>query len=290
MLQDNVDRLKDHYDGHGPHTDGIEWEDVGSDPPGHYWVEVANLSKTKTLLGYWRLGESSGPFQDTSGWSTLTPAQEAGSTLPSVTRNVGGALPGSDDDGAVEINEGYYLVAPEVGTPAQRKFNFDNVADPMTVAAWVKPLATVRTLNAPICGTWQDAGFGNCGWVLLLQQSPTSQQVSFVRRESGSPADAATAGPIELALGVWVFAVGTYSGAGAVHKLYLNGALVSTVVNANITSLPTFNTGVYIGGGGGTIFTGGGAYALSAVIDEVSVWKAELSLDEIGSLAEAGGV
>lgn len=34
VVQDNLDRMKDHYDKHGPHGGAMEWEDVGTDTPG----------------------------------------------------------------------------------------------------------------------------------------------------------------------------------------------------------------------------------------------------------------
>lgn len=245
---------------------------------------VADLSATCDLLGYWRLGEAASPFADSSGYSPPAPANDTAGSGTAVTTDVTGALPPDQDDGAVQINQGFYCHAPEPTVP--RRFNLVNV--PMTVAAWVKPLTTTRTFNAAIAGMWADAGFGNCGWVLLLQQNATTDIVSFVRREQGSPAAAATAGPITIPRNDWSFVVGSYASDGT-HTLYVNGLAVASASSTAVTNMPTFNTGVQMGGGG-TVFAGGGAAVLSAGIDEVTVWGCALTDEDVALLAAAGGI
>src|SRR5262245_17005730 len=106
------------------------------------------------LIGYWRLGEASSPFADTSGQSPAAPAAHDGTT-PAMTDSITGALPAADDDGAVQFNQTtgaaqQHLYAAE---PAGGPYRFQLIND-LTVTAWVKPAASASSFNGQAVGNW----------------------------------------------------------------------------------------------------------------------------------------
>lgn len=239
-----------------------------------FYTAVATLSATRSLLGYWRLGEAASPFADTSGFSPPAPAVTEGAGT-AVTTHVTGALPAAADDGAVLLNGGQYLHAPEPTVP--RRFNFGNSAD-MTAACWIKPSTNATSDNTGVLGTWNDGGFAGFGWEIFVQAP--SLQVKWSRSDSGGTV---TVNGPNLVAGQWAFITATWSSTLG-QKLYVNGALAAANASTSASSLPTFNTGLYFGLEQvlGKLFKG--------AMDEVSVWGAALTASEVATLASSGGL
>lgn len=238
---------------------------------------VATLNLTRDLIGYWRLGEPSSSFLDTSGQGS--PANGTVTTVTTgLTRAVAGALPSGQDDGAVRFNDsdgtGSDYITTSSGGDGSR-FNLSN--EDMTLVAFVSPIASASSFTGNVIG---QQGSNLRSWRLTVDW-PLRRAV--FNRTSASTSVLLTGPP--LPADEFTFVVGTYSTTTGA-KLYYNGALVA----ANST---TFSTGTstnldpYIGRGGSghadleTTFYG--------TVDEISVWGDALTEDEIATLLGSWG-
>jgi Concanavalin A-like lectin/glucanases superfamily len=243
---------------------------------------VGDLAATRDLRGYWRLGEGASPFADTSGHPDgPAPASKQTSTTP-MSEDVSGALPADDDDGAVQFNAftaSDLLHAPEPSLP---RFDFALGDEPMSVAAWIRPVAGSTTYPTTAVGSWLNHGtFGNCGW-RVGANFPALTPFFQRRQASGTPLEAVLTGSPMVA-DSWYFVVGTYDGING-HRLYVNGTVAATDTDT-FTNLPTFGQGVWFGYG---IGSGTTPNHFRGRLDEVTVWGDALSAAEIARLYEAG--
>ena len=265
-------------------ADPIDWTKIPSGTPhGDYGDFVTSFS---SLVGYWRLGEASSPFADTSG-ATGGPRNAvlyaAGTAM---TANVTGALPSGQDDGAAQFNataggSADVLEAPDPVLP--KVFNFAAAGATQTVAAWVKPAASASSFDGQIVGTFFEDAFGLCGWQLAVQWP---QRYAFYRRRTqGSPKFTQTV--IDggtLLTTAWSLIVATHNGSDTA-KLYVNGVLVDTDTTTLGGSLPSFGDGVAIG----AIRHGASSHeSFYGGIDEVAIWSTVLTADEVAELATRG--
>ncbi len=237
------------------------------------------------LFAYWRLGEAAAPWADTSGVGTAADLTEHGSG-PALTLDVAGALPDTQDDGALEFNydgttegSGRDIRSTAPGSGAK---DFD--LGELTVCAWANVKASAITRRGTIAGTsdWTVSGGGSMNGYGLQVVYP-SRKVRFTMGQVGGfsfPEIYA-----ETSSGVvadeWNFFVGTYDGASV--KLYANGSLVATTANTTDTLSPDGN--FRIGYGEIGLFTPGYMYGTT---DEVAVWTRALTADEVATLYAAG--
>lgn len=240
----------------------------GSDPDVPTFPDaIAELASLRSLVGYWRLGEPSGVFADTSGHIAAHDATAAGA----MTRHVTGALPAAEDDGAVD-----FLGTGSADIGADNLFQ---LAGDMSVSAWVN-LNSGGTRYPGIVS--RGAYFPTMnGWALSVD-SATLQPIW--RREDGAVVSRLF-GPV-MAAGTWHFLVGTNNSTTGM-SFYVDGVLVATDANL-VATMPTtihayIGTGPYIGATG--FFD-----SVNGVVDEVSIWADELTVEDVALLTEAGGV
>jgi hypothetical protein len=237
------------------------------------------------LYAYWRLGETSGPWRDTSGVDPADDLTEHGSGL-AFTPDVAGALT-VGDDGAVQFNYdgtsstgGRYL-----GSGTWKDYRLSG--GQMTVAVWAKTKASAGTRRGHIIGNSATGGDDSMtGWGLHVMYP--GREIRFTRGQvagAGSPeAYAETVGGVVA--DEWNLFVGTYD--GATIKLYANGALVAAA--ADTSGVAT--------GGDEEIRVGysitqyvAGAFKhswLYGSVDEAAVWTRALTPDEIAKLYSGG--
>lgn len=241
--------------------------------PGTFSGYVLSLSD---LIGYWRLGEGASPFADTSGVSPAADLEKTAFTV-AMNEDVAGALPGSQDDGAVKFNaagtqHGDILI-PTGGTDT--RFQFTGGGD-YTVGCWLKLTANAGSFVGHIVGTDTP---GNGGWSFGV--SYPTQQVIHLRVPIGGSPQTYAIGPA-VADDEWIYVTATYD-ASSGHQLFYNGALVAS--DPGITSVGNFPLSV------GSKATGGPNYgSLPAVVDELAIWNRVLSASEIAGLWTRGYV
>lgn len=219
-----------------------------------------------SLVGYWRLGEGASPWLDTSSFADAHLSKTSAGTAHMVD-DVAGALPGSQDDGAVEFT-GAAFTSGDYLTPAvTTRFQFTTGA--YTVACWVKMNSDSGSGSSSlIAGTYSP---GNGGWALEVM---TGVAIQHSRTATGGAATAVT-GP-GVALDEWVFVVATYDSSTG-HQLFYNAVLVDS--DAGVTNVPARTMRV------GAMATGGPVYgSLNGSVDELAIWNRVLTDDEIGGL------
>jgi hypothetical protein len=261
-------------------------------PAGAFPDQIAALAAAHPnhLLGYWRLGETTAPFADTSGYpdGTTKPATfytPAGSP-PLIATNVAGALPPADDDGAIEFtgaSGGNQQALRVIDSTGGFRFNWNTGMPDLTICAWVKPKASGSTFEGRAAGavsmnlSSQNQGFGlSVVWPTLIPY--------FSQYGNGTVPDIRLNGAA-LTADEWVFLVGTndYTG-GTGWKFYVNGALVATNPTHQPATNP-INDGLTFGLRYPTVSPPDGFYG---GLDEVSVWNIALTGAEIAGLFTAG--
>ena len=290
---------RDHEHG-GADVVRIAWEDTGTSGVGGYPDYETGVGSVGTSLrAYWRLGEGTSLFADTSGYS-VSPADASaitsggtGTPVPMTLDFTPGA-PITDDDGAVQFNlvgtsaaPGDYLLP---GWPPGVDNNRTRFAGtlPFTVACWIRPLANGGTWKGTIIGnvvvtSSGSPGENDNGWRLDMDW-PT-RVVGITRacaygHSSGTLLSARS--PAGLAADTWQHVVGSYD--GAMMRLYLNGGLVA--LQADTGSSGGGGLQPYIGLGPGP--WGGGAQWFYGAVDEVSIWGSALSAYEVATLYASG--
>lgn len=268
-----------------PRMHGLTHVPGGADPipglafptvtPG-FAAAVAELATTLPLLGYWRLGEATDPFADTSGNPNPADGTLTAGTVP-FTRDTTGGLSGAQDDGAVRFNaddgaDSDYILTDSMDAA---RFNLNN--SDMTVAAILNPAASTNSFRGNVIGQMTSSLEG---WRLYVEWP--GRTVMFNRRAGSGGTAYTLAGPT-LPADEATLVVATYSMTGG-FTLYYNGEEVAADATT-FGSLPNHNLNPLIGQGGvahinlETAFYG--------VVDEVSVWEAELSPADVVALYAA---
>jgi hypothetical protein len=245
-----------------------------------FYTAVTNLKATRTLIGYWRLGEGASPYADTSGYGTSSaPLTKQAGTAAMTQDYTPGALPTADDDGAVAFNgpgtSAEYLSG--FASTDTGRFNYGGGVS-QTIAAWVKPFANAGTFLGGVCGSWNGT---TTGWGYgLFVQWPT-RTIVFKRRQGTSGTITELDGPV-LTADQWSFVAATYSTTNG-HRLYVNGSLVAADPATNTPN--GGNLGWFVGQLGGSA-----AQSFYGGVDEVSAWQSELTGSEVASLSASGGL
>lgn len=253
-------------------TDPTSWGIVPSISsgvdPGSYAVLVLTYVGSG-LIGYWRLGEGTGNWLDTSGYLTAKDLSlvNRGTDL---TRHVTGGLPTAYDDGALQFPaSGDYISNNGSG-----RYDFTGVAT-STVACWVKVNANASTFTGQIVGNMLSSP--PSGWALHVAW-PT-RAFTFERYATGGPSNSISAG--SLLADEWIHVATTYDGTTA--KVYLNGTLATSAASA--AGLPAWNGGIEVGGG----FPNGSTnWYFDGYIDELALWSIALSAAQVSALAARG--
>jgi hypothetical protein len=244
------------------------------------------------LVGYWRLGESSSPFADTSGYAS-GPADMIQHTLGTpLTTNVTGAL-NHDDDGAVQLNAGLWS-SPVNDTGdwlATGTFAY-LVPASVTLACYLKPHANSGVWRGHAFGNFRaDSAAGFPGGHAIFVDYPTLD-VLYIRAHAGSASTtwvAASGGA--LTPDVWVLIVATYDQATGTLAIYRDGVLADTHVGS-----PSVNGDNSLAIG--RSINAPAAYAapsdfqrpawFQGAVDEAAVWSRALTGAEAADLADTG--
>ncbi len=209
------------------------------------------VSSTPGLVGYWRLGESSGTVACDST------AHNDGAYLGGTTLGTPGAISG-DPDTAVTLNGS----TGQVSVPSASSLN---VGDNFTIEAWVKR-AVSKTGSNEVIASKQEGS-----WVLMFNEADrlTLRRSSYGNIATANVATTDTTG--------WHYVVATKNGP-SVH-VYLDGTDVTgTVANQTMTN----NTEpLAIGQSSGSAF-------LKGSVDEVALYNTALTPTQITQHYEAG--
>lgn len=241
-----------------------------------FFDAVMALAETGDLRGYWRLGEGGlGPYADSKPdfitWANA-PMERVNVTVDMTDIDTGALSAG--DDGAVQFNasdgiDSDYLQAPNTwGAGGLNPFEASLSAG-LTVAGWVKPVASASDFDGAIFSMLTSPA-GLNGYALgVAWPTRTVFFETFSTRLTSSilPADE------------WTFVVAVADNTS--NRIYLNGALVTT--GTAIDPAPTTNISPKIG-----FWMHSDNETLYGAVDEVSVWGAALTADEIATLYTAG--
>ncbi len=238
------------------------------------------IQSFSSLIGYWRLGEAASPFADSSGGGHDLTRQVHGVAM---TPDVTGALPVGQDDGATKFN--YTGTAANGGdwlatssTASYFKLN------PLTWAAFVN-------VHAYPGGSSRGEVAGSMGWAIgspsvysgwSFQVLSTGKIIASLGGEPGVSEKYAQS-PGALVLDTWYLVAATYDGANI--KLYLNGTLVATTAFSS-GGLFGQTDGVHVG----MLDISSSRLYFTGSVDELAVWNAALTADEIAGLYTAGVV
>lgn len=254
--------------GADPLTGWLEWSDVGTGgATGDYAGYVATLTD---LVGYWRLGEGSSPWADTSSYADAHLSRTAAGTA--MNQDVPGGLPAGQDDGAVEFNATAFTQGDSLTPAVTSRFYFTSSA--YTIACWVKINSDCGAGSSSlIAGTFSPS---NGGWALAVGGG---QVIQHVRAATGGSPTTAVAGP-GVAADEWIHVVATWHPSTG-HELFYNAVSVDT--DPGTTTVPNFGLRV------GAMGTGGPVYgSLDGSVDELAIWSRVLTDAEINSLYGEG--
>lgn len=209
-------------------------------------------------VGYYRLGESSGPqAADTLG--------AAPGTYPTTGLTLGtpGALIGDTDTAATF--DGSHL-----GVDLGDRYNFEG-RKPFTIEAWINPSIVDNNYRAIAADYTAGA---DTGWTLWSQRE---FGIGFERHSGGS----ANTG-VPLSPGSWHHVVGAYD--GTTLRIYVDGVLRRT--NTDTSSVPANLSHAYIGS---WTETSDGIQPFAGGIDDVAIYPYALTAGQVSAHYAAAG-
>ncbi len=225
------------------------------------------VSSTPGLVGYWRLGETSGTVAcDATGQSDGEYRNPAGYTL-----GVPGAIKGDPDTAArFDGSSGYVNVgAPPAGDPVPL-----SVGDHLSIEAWVKRDDPTNGWQTVATG-WMPGASSHASWVLMFD----GLDRLVLRRAADGNGD----GGVQLATSTtsvsdhnWHYIAATKD--GSEKHLYIDGKDVTGPVEDG--DMPD-STAMLIGRG--TIHRDPEKYEFPGTIDELAVYNRAVTADEVAN-------
>ena len=247
---------------------------------------VASIGGAGNLLAYWRLGETTGLFEDTSNFNHADPADALIQGPGSNVRGVAGALGPTNDDGAWQItSQGPSTGLNDVNAiPHASENPWHAIASPLTVVAWIIPeviggahpdyRGAILNSSSIVAG----APSYEFGWGLCLFYAAGATQGSLRGFRSNN---AGGGGLVQVTTGLLTNGtkyMASYTFDGATLEIGLNAASFVSVADTDrgitLTATPQIGEGV------DGMYTG--------VVDDVSVWHAALSHAELAQLYALG--
>ena len=157
-----------------------------------------------------------------------------------------------------------------------------DITESIAVDAWINQRSRSPEV-APIVSKWNDLGFNNRSYHLVLQGSSLRWDVS--RSGLFGPSQSATVfSSVGVPLNMWVHVAGTFDSATQVLRVYVNGVEAGSAV-APSSNIFSSNEPLLIGAGdiGGNVRD-----FFDGLIDEVEIFNRALTGDEIRAIFEAG--
>jgi hypothetical protein len=253
-------------------SDPLNWltrEALTSGPRPSYAGVIAGMSD---LRGYWRLGDGPEPYADTSGFDPTTADLSHFGSGTALDDLATGVLPAPHDDGCVRFNGGVALQTP---SGLSSRFAFGQGA-PYTATAWARPKAGSGAGTIYLANT----GASNLdGWRLGFT---AGRAVEFTRHANNVPQTITTSFSVPEEQWVFIAAVDAVT----TMLLYIDGALVHSqaATNHGAAAAPL------VIGAAGNGLGGAGNGALNASLDELAIFHAALTANQIFTLYEAGRV
>ena len=207
------------------------------------------------LISYWKLDEASGNVADVVNGNT--------GTNTSVTFSNGKINAGAVFNGTTS--------KLDVGTPTNLTFNYTDV---FSVSCWVKP--SVATVTGCIYSKEVNSGVYTG---ILLYSSAGNVQGYMVNSNAGNQTVGAST--TIMTSGNWYHIVWVWGGVanGTGSKIYINGVSETVTLSPATLSASVLTTSPVVIGNRGT-----GTEAFNGIIDEVGVWKRELTASEVSQL------
>ncbi len=225
---------------------------------------VNMVANHPNLVGYWRLGESSGTtaweVKGLTGNGTYTNFAPGDYSKPGAIR--------FDLDTAVAFNGTNSYV--NAGNDA----DLNGAWSGLTIAAWVYPDTASLTGTHAIAAKWTNTVAGDHFGLFLTDGKPLISVADGVTGESGLTAQRS------LVADQWQFVVGTWDASTRQYQIYINGLLDPAVGmqkgnGINTNSIQSLIIGAQV--------TGMGRY-FKGWIDEVAIYKSVLTPQEIWNL------
>lgn len=258
----------------------------GQAAAGAYPATVLAIGGAGNLRGYWRLGETSGLFADTSGFNVADPCDLIVDGNGANARGVTGAIGPANDDGAWQLEVkgnpgglGFVRATPHAGENI-----YTGTGSAFTVGAWIRVSAD-QAGDTP----WTGSILNNAGIIAGSPSFERGWRFGIVYHGDGSnPSlqlaranDAGDGGIVSATLagivpGTDYFAHGTFD--GATIEVGVNGTTFATQADT-LRSIPD-NNGLTVGLGVLGQYFG--------VVDELAFWGAVLTHADLLYLATVG--
>ncbi len=235
---------------------------VGVDDPGAFSDQVL----AENPVGYWRLGEPSGPTATNLG--TLGAGADGTYNGPP-TLGVGG-YPGSSDTAATFNGTTDYV---DVG-------NFDVSGTGLTLSAWFNANNLGVDVDHRIISKCASSGqqIDDHSWMLSTEDIAGENYLRF-RLEAGGTTSTLLASTVDLSTNHWYFATATYDAATGSMKIFLDGVEIASRSHAVGGAVDTDPTRpVWIGAN-----PNGAAY-FDGQIDEVAIYDKALTATQIQAM------
>lgn len=236
-------------------------------------IDASWTPKYSSLLGHWKLDETSGTFTDYSGrGNNISPFS--------------GALGGTVTSVAGKLNKGIRFSYSSYAYSASAQSLFEShLSNSFTYSLWVKPTSSRNTTpesNSGVSGTNSQsyAVYPVCGWgwtrgdTACIGISAGTNGISVYEHAAGHMPSPLV---YDMSITDWTHVVVVYD--NRTPKLYVNGVLVrSGQTSTKAYTIPSS----YLGDG--TAAWNGNYGAFLGDIDEFAVWSVKLSDDEISHL------
>ena len=197
-----------------------------------------------------------------------------GGTVTTVSSTIGGG--GSRT--VLDMNTVGYLEFDNGGT---KTVAYDGTGEDMSVACWVNYDAVGSTLGAVIY--WRDAVTSDA-FQLFIQSTGEARFIVFNNGNNTNTADATTVDT--LSTNTWYHLCGTFDSSTGTAKVYINGELKATVVNAVVNTLTA--TAAPFTLGTPSFVKGSTSQGYDGKLHAAGIWETTLTQEQVRGLYRSG--
>ncbi len=184
---------------------------IAVDDPADY----SNAVLAQTPVGYYRLGEASGPTANNLGPSGID-GTYSGPTLGAAGQS--GSETAADFNGSTDYGD--------LGT-------LDVAGTGLTLSAWINADSFVPNKDHRIISKGDSGGQGIADlWWMLSKEDVLGENHLRFRVKAGGTTSTLVASTVDLPTGEWQFATATYDAASGSMKLFLNGTEIASSSHA----------------------------------------------------------